>query len=117
MAKGRSIADPFHDREAQKYAQPIPSREFILEHLAQHGQPASFEQIDAALSLSGEDELEALRRRLRAMERDGQLLVKRQGDYCLAQKMDLVRCRVGGHPDGFGFLVPDECGDYLFLSP
>src|SRR3569623_1137006 len=71
MAKGRSIADPFHDREAQKYAQPIPSREFILEHLAQHGQPASFEQIAAALGLSGEDDLEALRRRLRAMERAG----------------------------------------------
>jgi len=117
MAKGRSIADPFHDREAQKYAQPIPSREFILEHLAQHGQPASFEQIAAALGLSGEDDLEALRRRLRAMERDGQLIVNRQGDYGLAQKMDLVRGRVVGHPDGFGFLVPDEGGDDLFLSP
>src|SRR3569833_2333487 len=96
MAKGRSIADPFHDREAQKYAQPIPSREFILEHLAQHGQPASFEQIAAALGLSGEDDLEALRRRLRAMERDGQLIVNRQGDYGLAQKMDLVRACVLG---------------------
>ncbi len=25
--------DPFQEREAEKYANPIPSREFILEHL------------------------------------------------------------------------------------
>jgi len=117
MAKRRSTEDPFHEREAQKYAQPIPSREFILEHLAQQGGPESFEQIAAALGLASEEDLEALRRRLRAMERDGQLIVNRQGDYGLAQKMDLICGRVVGHPDGFGFLIPDEGGDDLFLSP
>ena len=117
MAKRRSIEDPFHEREAQKYAQPIPSREYILEYLAQQGRPESFEQITAALSLTSEEDLEALRRRLRAMERDGQLIINRQGDYGLAEKMDLIRGRVVGHPDGFGFLVPDEDGEDLFLSP
>src|SRR3569623_561142 len=71
MAKRRSTEDPFHEREAQKYAQPIPSREFILEHLAQQGGPESFEQIAAALGLASEEDLEAQRRRQRAEERDG----------------------------------------------
>ena len=31
--------------------------------------------------------------------------------------MDWCAGRVIGHPDGFGFLVPDEGGDDLFLSP
>lgn len=117
MAKRRLIDDPHHDREAEKYANPIPSREYILEILTQRGSPVSFEQIAETLSLGDEEQLEALRRRLRAMERDGQVVFNRNGDYGLAEKMDLVRGRVVGHPDGFGFLVPDEGGDDLFLSP
>ncbi len=117
MAKRRLIDDPHRDREADKYANPIPSREYILEILTQGGSPVSFEQIATALNLGDEEQLEALRRRLRAMERDGQIIFNRHGDYGLAEKMDLVRGRVVGHPDGFGFLIPDEGGDDLFLSP
>lgn len=117
MAKRRSIDDPHFDREAQKYEQPIPSREYIMEQLSARGTPASFAQIAEELKLSSEQDLEALRRRLRAMERDAQLIVNRQGDYGLTQKMDLIAGRVVGHSDGFGFLVPDEGGDDLFLSP
>ena len=32
--------DPFQEREAEKYANPIPSREFILEHLTKREKPA-----------------------------------------------------------------------------
>jgi ribonuclease R len=31
--------DPFQEREAEKYANPIPSREFILEHLTKREKP------------------------------------------------------------------------------
>ena len=117
MAKRRSQDDPHHDREAQKYEHPIPSREYIMERLAERGTPASFAQIAAELKLSGEQDLEALHRRLRAMERDAQLVVNRQGDYGLTRKMDLIAGRVQGHPDGFGFLEPEDGGDDLFLSP
>jgi ribonuclease R len=50
------------------------------------------------------------------MERDGQILFNRRGGYGLVSKMNLVRGRVIGHGDGFGFLVPDDGGDDLFLS-
>ena len=117
MAKRRSHEDPYRDREAQKYQSPIPSREYILEQLTAKGSPASFAQIAALLKLSSEQDLEALRRRLRAMERDAQLIANRHGDYGITRKMDLIAGRVVGHPDGFGFLVPDEGGDDLFMSP
>jgi ribonuclease R len=50
------------------------------------------------------------------MERDGQLLFNRRGGFGLVSKMDLVAGRVIGHADEFGFLVPDDGGDDLFLS-
>ena len=115
--KTRFAADPHAEREAQKYDSPIPSREFIMSVLADSGRPMTREDLVAAFGLHREDDLEALRRRLRAMERDGQLLRNRRGGYGLVDRMDMVRGRVIGHPDGFGFLVPDEGGDDLFLAP
>jgi ribonuclease R len=115
--KQRFTRDPHAEREADKYATPIPSREFIMSVLTDAGRPMAREDLAAAFGLHSEDDLEALRRRLRAMERDGQLLRNRRGGYGLIDRMDLVRGRVIGHPDGFGFLVPDEGGEDLFLAP
>ncbi len=109
--------DPMAAREAQKYEFPVPSREAVTQLLTARGAPLAFEEIAAALAVSGERDLDAFGRRLRAMERDGQLHRNRRGLYGLPQKMDMVRGRVIGHPDGFGFLVPDEDGEDLFLPP
>ena len=109
--------DPFEAREAQRYDNPIPSREYILELLAEQGLPLSFREIAAHLQLTADDQLTALDRRLGAMLRDGQLLKNRKNGFCLINKQDLIAGRVTGHPDGFGFLIPDEGGDDLFLTP
>ncbi len=116
MSKRIPKKDPYQSREAQKYENPIPSREFIMLLLEQSEHPLSREQIAESLKLESEEQLEALRRRLRAMERDGQVHFNRRGGYGLVSKMNLVRGRVIGHADGFGFLVPDEGGDDIFLS-
>ncbi|GAB4290336.1 MAG: ribonuclease R [Thiohalomonadaceae bacterium] len=117
MSKRRSKQDPFQEREAQKYENPIPSREFIMQLLEDQGVPLDHEQIAQALALHDPVQLDALARRLRAMERDGQLMRNRRGGYGLVSKMDLIPGRVIGHPDGFGFLVPDDGSSDLFLSP
>jgi ribonuclease R len=115
--KGRSNPqDPYAAREATKYAKPIPSREFILETLSEAGTPLPWQRIAELLNLDEPDDLEALTRRLKAMERDGQLVRNRRNAYGLLDKMDLVRGRVVAHPDGFGFLIPDDGSDDLFLS-
>jgi ribonuclease R len=109
--------DPEATREAQKYENPIPSRELILKLLEDRGAPATRAQLQDELGITGEEGIEALRRRLRAMERDGQLIYTRRGAYAPIDKLDLIKGRVQGHRDGFGFLVPEAGGDDLFLSP
>ncbi len=116
MADWQSL-DPEAAREAEKYDNPIPSRELILAQLAERGAPATRAQLLEEFGLAGEESEEALRRRLRAMERDGQLIYTRRGAYAPVDKLDLIRGRVSGHRDGFGFLIPDDGSDDLFLSP
>ncbi|TWI52382.1 ribonuclease R [Pseudomonas duriflava] len=116
MADWQSL-DPEAAREAEKYDNPVPSRELILKHLAERGAPASRTQLIEEFGLTDENQFEALRRRLRAMERDGQLLYTRKGAYAPIEKLDLICGRISGHRDGFGFLIPDDGSDDLFLSP
>ncbi|TDQ38936.1 ribonuclease R [Thiopseudomonas denitrificans] len=109
--------DPEAAQEAQKYENPIPSRTLILQHLAERGAPASREQLCAEFGLCEEDDIEAIRRRLRAMERDAQVVYTRRGAYAPVDKLDLVAGRVQGHRDGFGWLLPEGEGEDIFLSP
>ncbi len=112
-----STNDPYAQREAEKYENPIPSRELILSALEHAGKPLSRVEIAKIFEIEEEETLEALRRRLRAMERDGQLLFNRGQQYCLVNNKDLIVGRIIGHPDGFGFLRPDDGSDDLYLSP
>ncbi len=108
-------ADPMFERELAKYDYPLPSREYILQTLANEGVPVPFDRLCALLDV-GAHERDDFQRRLGAMARDAQLLQNRRGDWLIPDKADLIRGRVEGHPDGFGFLVPDEKGRVdLFL--
>ncbi len=108
--------DPHYAREAQKYDNPIPSREFIMETIDEQGCPLSFDELAEALGVE-EHQIEPLSHRVRAMVRDGQLIRNRRGGYCRVNHEDMIPGRVIGHPDGFGFLKPDDGGDDLFLLP
>jgi len=109
--------DPHREREQSKYAKPIASREHLLNIMAESGAPATREELERILKIRSEDDVEALRRRLQAMVRDGQLLKNRRGAYVIVDEQDLVRGRVIAHPNGFGFLKPDESGEDLYLAP
>ncbi|MCB1693008.1 MAG: ribonuclease R [Pseudomonadales bacterium] len=109
--------DPFRQREARKYENPIASREFILEVMEGIGAPASFKRLAKELGLEQPTQRDALRSRLGAMVRDGQLVVDRRNVYAIASRMELIAGRVSAHPDGFGFLVPDQKGEEdIFLT-
>ncbi|HQU14732.1 MAG: ribonuclease R [Chromatiales bacterium 21-64-14] len=115
MASRRRSQDPFAEREAYKYEHPIPSREFILSYMAERAAPLRLEELAEGLGLTDERDGEALRRRLGAMERDGQVIRNRSRHYLLVNQADLVSGRVIAHPDGFGFLVPDDGGEDLYV--
>ncbi|GHB16737.1 ribonuclease R [Salinicola rhizosphaerae] len=97
--------DPHAAREADKYDNPVPSREYLLARLEAYGKPITHENMSAMLGLDDDNQQEAVRRRLAAMERDGQILRDRKGAYALIDKLDLIKGRVQGHRDGMGFLI------------
>ncbi|WP_049630717.1 ribonuclease R [Cellvibrio sp. pealriver] len=116
MSKRKSPSkDPFASREAEKYENPIPSREYILDLLDSSDQPVTHEQMCVMLKLTGEDQIEALRRRLIAMARDGQLISNRRDAYVRLDKIDVVRGRVQGHRDGYGFVIRADGGEDIYL--
>jgi len=94
-----------------------PDRRAILAVLEGHGKPLQRRDIVARLGVESDDSREILRRRLKAMIRDGQLVKNRRNAYGLPLKMDLVAGRISAHKDGYGFVMPDDSGSDLYLSP
>jgi ribonuclease R len=109
------MRDPNYERERERYDEPLPSREFILETLLERGVPVPEDELVELLEIKAE-ERSGFQRRLGAMERDGELMRNRTGAICVVTKLDLVRGAVQGHPEGYGFLVREEDGPDLFLN-
>ncbi|WP_201587228.1 ribonuclease R [Psychrobacter jeotgali] len=106
--------DPNASSEAQRYVNPIPSRELILRTITEFGD-ATHQQLAKAFDIDDSDQLEALANRLKAMVRDGQ--VNREGRpsrFRAVTQQDVVTGIVAAHAKGFGFVVLADMPD-LFL--
>lgn len=107
--------DPHYQAEAEKYENPIPSRECILQTIREHTTPMNRQDILNALHIEDEQQQEGMRRRLRAMENDGQLVFTKRKCYVLPEKLSLLKGTVLGHRDGYGFLQVDASKDDWFI--
>ena len=114
--KGSNKTDPYAKREAKNYENPIPSREFILDLLAAQPEPINRFQVEKLLKLEDPDQKEGLRRRLRAMERDGQLFFNKRKCYELISELEVLEGIISAHPDGFGFMLAEDGGGDLFIG-
>ena len=107
--------DPYLQREKTRYEYPLPSREYILQILKQQGVPTAEKALQKLLAITNKEQ-ELFNRRLTAMIREGQIFRNRKGDICVMEKLDLIKGRIQGHADEFGFLIPDDGSPDLYLS-
>jgi len=56
----------------------------------------------------GLDELQVIVDALRQLCRDGRLVRLKKNHYALPDRQNLIRGKVHAHPDGYGFLIPDD---------
>jgi len=101
--------------KATTYRHPVPDPNGLLALLREQGVPLTLTAMATLTGVSGERQVAELRRRLESLRVAGQLLVNRRGEYCLSDKLDVVPGTVTAHRDGFGFLVPDDGADDIFL--
>jgi len=101
--------------EQPEYEVEIPSREALLEAVTAQLKPISFEALIEYFNLHDERQHIGMKRRLRAMERDGQLIYTKANAYGLPDRMELLKGKIIGHRDGFGFCKLDTGGDDLFI--
>lgn len=109
-------SDPHFAREQIKYENPVASREYLMSILVQNASPMSFGEICDVLNANDEQSKIGIQRRLRAMEREGQLNFNRDKKYQSQNQESLVRGRVIGHRDGFGFLKHSASEKDYFIS-
>src|SRR5690554_1989688 len=101
--------------DAPEYEVEIPSREQLLAAVEARLKPITFDELIAKFNLSDERQHIGMKRRLRAMERDGQLIYTKANAYGLPERMSLIKGRIIGHRDGFGFCRPEDGGADLFI--
>ncbi len=110
-------SDPFLSREKENYQNPIPSRELILEVMNDHGVPIPKKELIKKLEIT-KDEYPFFEKRIGAMARQGQILINRKDILCISKKLNLIPGKIMGHPDGFGFLIPEDTSlQDVFISP
>jgi len=87
----------------------------VLAVLRASGVPMPVYELARRLKLSNSDD-PAFARVLEHLEREGNVIRNRRGALCLVEHMDLLRGRVQGHRDGYGFLIRDDKQSDCFIG-
>jgi ribonuclease R len=106
-------------RRRSRAERPAPrdhSRNEILDALNSAGAPLTAQELAARLDIKG-GERKAFDAALTALERVGEVVQNRAGALLVAKRIALVAGRIEGHPDGHGFLEPDDGSPRVFLPP
>jgi len=91
-------------------------RRDILRALERAGAPLTPHELASRLEIRPR-ERRAFDAGLAALQRSGEIMQNRAGALLIARRIALIAGRVEGHPDGHGFLVPDEAGPSIYLPP
>ncbi len=86
----------------------------IVEALTREGAPLDADELAARMRLDRQDR-RAYDAALTELVRSGEVVRNRAGALLVASKIALTAGKIEGHPDGFGFLEPDDGGPDIYL--
>ena len=115
MSRKTKSSNPRTDSQSNSYQHDVPSANDILDALRQKGVPMKADSLATVLEVSVENARVRLDTQLKKLVVSGQLLKNRRNEYCLLDKLDALTGKVSAHPDGFGFFIPDEGSDDIYL--
>jgi len=107
---------PGRPKSEPGYQHGVPSRKKILSMIESEGHPQDFEEIALLFSVTTVIAKNGLKKRLKLMVKDGQLVRNKKLQYDTIKEPDLVTGKVIAHRDGFGFLVPDDGSEDIYIS-
>ena len=107
---------PERPKSKSGYQHGVPSRKKILAMIERAGQPQDFEELALRFSVATATAKNGLKRRLKLMVKDRQLVLNKKLQYDTTKGPDLVTGKVIAHRDGFGFLVPDDGSEDVYIS-
>ena len=101
----------------KSYRHAVPGPKEILAALEAGGVPMSLAALARQFELKDDKSRKALKKQLSKMVARGRLMQNRREEYCLLAKLDAITGKVSAHRDGFGFLLPEDGSDDVFLPP
>ena len=93
------------------------NKETVFDFFKAKTKPLSFKEITQLMDLS-RPEARSLKRVLRELVREGELVLTRKGLYGPAEEMNLITGYFEAHRDGYGFVILEKPGERdLFIPP
>jgi len=87
----------------------------VLAELQRAGVPLEMSELARRMSDRSFD-LARLNTVVQELEHQGSVIRNRRGAICLVDRLDLIRGRVQGHRDGYGFLIRDDAEPDCFIN-
>ena len=78
--------------------------------------PLTMKELIKNFNISSENR-SSFRTLIRGLASDGEIIKIKGNRFGLPEKMNLVTGIVQGHPDGYGFVIPEDGGEDLFINP
>ncbi len=92
------------------------NKDMIISFLKKIRRPVTFREMVTSFGLS-KSEARKLKKLLRAMLKEGELIITRKSRYGLPEEMRLVSGYFQAHRDGYGFVIPEKADERDIFIP
>lgn len=110
------VVDSYQKKENRKYVNFIPCIKKILFLLKSSKDLINQKKIEKIFNINSQEGKKTLRRRLKLMVKNGQIIYTYDHHYIILENEKIVQGKVIGHRDGYGFLRTEKFKDDIWLS-